>query len=282
MCVITFPVVVTIALLVVIMRRPRPKPIERPTSHDCSVFVAYIPQTADERDIQTYIVCRLHEYFDVVTTSDKLRGDSIEWIEEQERKASAVLLVSTKEFHRQWNGETESNVVLAMRRLVTSAVSQECLDKYAVIVMDEESREEPVPDNNYLKSMRVYVLGKESNEVEELARYVLGIPLIEHRNQRFSSPLNSIASSDSSDYKSQCTVSVDMTLDGSLGSQDYFANQRLDHCAAKKDAQATTPTQDSVGCVKREEPNSLPEQLFAILKPDHKSYDVTSLDSNPA
>ncbi len=205
--------VASIIIFILVVRRcrkkciPSPIPI-RPT--DSVVFVVYVPEDSSEKDIQTYVVSRLQEYFEVVTP-DRLRGDIVELIEEQERKATAVLLVFTREFHSEWE-DTKSLVVNAIRRLLSTAVSQQLLDKYAIVVLDNNSRERYIPDNHFLRSMNVYILGREKNQVEDLYRFVTKTLRFEHALLRHSHPSGSPPSSiESCDDKSMCTESLDMS-----------------------------------------------------------------------
>ena len=211
-------VLVTIILLVtvrykVFKKRNPSSPCVLPCSEG-QVFVVYVPDTASEKDILRYIVCRLGEYFEVVTSGDRNRGDTVKWIEEQERKAKAVLLVFTKEFHQEWEVETKSHVVHAIRMLLSSAVVQQRLDKYAIVVLDEQSAASYIPNNHYLSSMTVFVLGKKRNQILDLGRFVEKKTRIVHRQEQ--SPSSSVECAD--DEKSLCTVSIDLTL--SIDSED--------------------------------------------------------------
>ena len=192
-----------------IRKRKKPKfiihkPVLAPV--DFSVFLMHSPQDNSMKDIQTCVVCPLRECFDVATSGDKMCGDVVEWIELQVRQRTAVLLVFTKEFYSEWEGdEGKSQVVQAAQRLLTSAVAQELLDKYAIIVLDEDAKENFIPDNHFLKSMGVYVLGRKKSEMERLYRFVTKTKSFEHE-ARPSSSFGSAASS--CDFASQCTLST--------------------------------------------------------------------------
>ena len=176
---------------VLVRRRLTPSPIA------FSVFVVHSPTADIMRDIQTYVVCPLQEFFDVATSGDKMYGDIIEWIEIQVRESNAVLLVITKEFFSEWEEySSKSNVVRAIQRLLTSAVSQNILDKYAIIVLDDEVKENYIPNNHYLKSLSVYVLGKKKNEIDSLCRFVTKTSPFEHGRRASCSSISSNSLSD--------------------------------------------------------------------------------------
>jgi len=189
---------------------PLPKPVL--PSDEFSVFVMHTPQENSMKSIQTYVVCPLREFFNVATSGDKMCGDWIEWIELQVRQRSAVLLVFTKAFFSEWEGKDEkSQVVQAAQRLITSAVAQEILDKYAIIVLDEDVKKHHIPDNHFLKSMRVYVLGKSKNEIEGLYRFVTKTKSFEHQEQ--PEPMFDSFSS-SFDFASYSTDSTNVATSG--------------------------------------------------------------------
>lgn len=261
-----------------------------PTSQDhTSVFVVYAPKTTSEKDIQTYIVCRLEEYFDVVTSGDQMRGDTMKWIEEQERTADAVLLVCTEEFHLEWEEkEVKSLVVTAIQTLLSSAVVQERLDKYAIIVLDDKSRQSCIPDNHYLSNMGVYVIGKRKNQLvlDELRRFVTKQAMFEHRiecDDRDRSPSSVVSSTGSSDVRSQCTesVSIDMTLSSSVGSEGSGTSHGLDLLGGDRDRGVACVHCESNNLQSESSLNS--EQVHHLLtflqKPDAES-DAASLDSH--
>lgn len=163
-----------------------------PSPNNFSVFVVHAPQADVIDDIQTYIVCPLQESFDVVTSGDMMRGDVIEWIEVQVREKNTVLLVFTKEFFYEWEGcSNTSPVVRATQRLLMSAVAQDILDKYAIVVLDEEVKEKYIPDNHYLKSLSVYVMGRKMNEIDDLCRFVTKTTVFEHEGRASCSPISS-------------------------------------------------------------------------------------------
>ena len=193
---------------------PLPKPVL--PSDEFSVFVMHAPQENSMKSIQTYVVCPLREFFNVATSGDKMSGDMIEWIEVQVRQRSAVLLVFTKEFCSEWEGNDEkSQVVQAAQRLLTSAVAQELLDKYAIIVLDEDAKNNHIPNNHFLKSMSVYMLGKSKNEIENLYRFVTKTKSFEHQETP-ASKFNSFSSS--FDFASYSTDSTDVTTNGTPSS----------------------------------------------------------------
>jgi hypothetical protein len=210
------------------------------------VFVVYSPGTARERDIMQYIICRLEEYFDVVTSSDIERGDIMKLVEEHERKANAILLVCTEEFRLEWEEKVErSLVVLAIQTLLSSAVIQERLDKYALLVLDDKSREEHIPDNHYLSNMGVHVLGKEKDQsvMEDLYRFVTKQVPFQHchmdRENRESSTASVPSTIESGDLKSRCTESVSIDLGSSVGSIGY-SSLHFDQFLPKKDVSLQT------------------------------------------
>ena len=265
---------------------PPPPPPPHIPSH--SVFVVYAPHAASERDILKYIVCRLEEYFHVVTSSDVARGDIVKLIEEQERKANAILLVCTEEFYQEWEKrEARSPVIAAVQTLLSSAVVQERLDKYAILVLDDKSRISHIPDNHYLSNMGIYVLGKERDEsvIENLYKFVTKQVLFQHedRGRRETSTASVPSSLGSSDLKSQCTesVSIDLHLGSSVGSEDFSAIHGLDQFMSEKDV-PTAPTQtrtlqpDSTGYSGQSEQE---HHLLTLLQVPGPSPDIASLDS---
>ena len=214
--------VVLLTVIAILILRSKPPPLPSPPSRplpsvDQSVFVLHSPQANGLIDVQTYVIARLQEYFDVSSSGDMDRGDVIEWIEMKARKADFVLLVFTKEFFSEWGSGTKPHVVKAAQRLLTSAVAQELLHRYAIIVMDEVSKKEFVPDNYYLKSMNVYVLGKESNEIEDLYRFITKSKAFEHQERVTISPDSSV----SSDNTSQQTETTDVNPECHFNS-DFF------------------------------------------------------------
>lgn len=269
-------------------RKPLPWPSPTPSQdRTFSVFVVYAPKTSSEKYIHTYVVCRLKEYFDVVTSSDVMRGDTMKWIEECERTADAVLLVCTKEFHLEWEEkEAKSLVVTAVQTLLSSAVVQERLDKYAIIVLDDKSRQACIPDNHYLSNVGIYVIGKQRNQlvIDELRRFVTKQAMFEHRtgcNDRDRSPSSVPSSIGSSDLKSQCTESVN--LGSSVGSEGYSASHELDILGADKDTPVTIQA-----CV-HSEPNLRSDsglqsqqvhQLLTFLQEPNVDPDTAPLDSH--
>lgn len=258
---------------------PLPPP---PPPNNYSVFVVYAPQTASERDILKYIVCRLEEYFDVVTSSDIGRGDVVKLIEERERKANAILLVCTEEFRLEWEDQEEkSHLVAAIQTLLSSAVVQERLDKYAILVLDDKSRGNCIPDNHYLSNMGIYVLGKARDQsvLDELYRFVTKQIPFQHchvdRGYRETSAASVLSSTGSSDLKSRCTesVSIDLNLGSSMDSEDYGTLHRLGQFVPEKDAPAPTqaktlPSGSSLlsGSSGSSDPSEQAHQLLTLLQ----------------
>ena len=222
---VTILLALSVAMFVTIYRcRRRPKPDwtspNQPTfDREHSVFVAYMPHDAAEEAIQTCVVAPLlHQcHFMVVTAGRKVRGNMVEWVEEQESKATAVLFVITEDFQCAWDSTlTKSQFIEAVRRLITSSVAQGRLeDKYAIIVLDESSKRF-IPANNYLRNLNTYVLG---DQVQDVYNFVTKSKMFQHRNQRESSDSSLASSVGSSGVKSVCTVSVDLDSD-SLGSHE--------------------------------------------------------------
>lgn len=262
-------VIISVSILVILLllNFSRRKPNKHLPLTDYSVFLVHAPHTSREKEIYSYVVCRLREYFNVVTSSGKERGDIIQWMEEQERKAKAVLLVFTKEFLNEWNESEKSKVVASVQALLHSAVSLENLDKYAIIVLDEKAKDNYIPDNHYLKSLNVYVLGKERNQEEDVYRFVTRLPIFGHHE---GSPPSSIGSSDD---KSQCTVSIDINNLNPFGSQEDYPDQKLDQSGTQKDTLATM--QAGTGSVQSKASNfqseQLPHQILQILTAPYDS-----------
>ena len=214
-------IVILIILFLISRYIKKPKPDIIPGTRDFSVFIFHVPETNSIEDIQTYIVSPLNTFFQVVTLGDKDRGDVIRWIEEQVRNTTAVLFVITEEFYSEWEENiTKSHAINAAQILLNSAVSQELLDKFAIIVLDEESEQKYIPDNYYLKSMNVYILGSKKNEVEDLYRFVSKSKKFEHRERSVSSPPMSV------DYASECTVSTDIHASYSSFSSENTPNHQ--------------------------------------------------------
>ena len=215
-------IVVAVVVYHIVRRKKKPKIPFVTTGFprvDCSVFVVHTPQDNSMKDLQTYVICPLRECFDVATTGDIMCGDIIEWIELQVRQRSAILLVFTKEFCSEWEGsEDKSHVVQAARHLLTSAVAQELLDKYAIVVLDEDAKKKYIPNNHFLKSMGVYVLGRKKNEIESLYRFITKTKSFEHKDE----PPSTFGSSTcSSDFTSQHTDSTGANLTPS--SSEYIS-----------------------------------------------------------
>ncbi len=214
---------------IAIRRRCRSPPVPLssppPIPPSCkSIFIVHSSSADCMKDIKTYITCSLLESFNVVSFGDKFRGDVIEWIEMQVRKSDAVILVFTKELHSEWESETKSLVVRAMTRLIHSAVSEGTSDKYAIVVLDEESKSKYIPDNSYLQVMEKYVLGKKKSQADDLFRFVTKTRKFEYRERSPTSPTTSASTLSSDDVSSECTVSTGINISCS---QDYLSDKSL-------------------------------------------------------
>ena len=249
---VTILLALSIAMFVTVYRcRRRPKPDwtspNQPTfDREHSVFVAYMPHDAAEEAIQTCVVAPLlHQcHFMVVTAGRKVRGNMVEWVEEQGRKASSVLFVVTEDFQCAWDSTlTKSQFIEAVRRLITSSVAQGRLeDKYAIVVLDESSKRF-IPASNYLRNLNTYVLG---DQVQDVYNFVTKSKMFQHRNHRESSDSSLASSVGSSGVKSVCTVSVDLDSD-SLGSHEDVPTSVSHSDPGLEELHAIlTPTCDSV------------------------------------
>ena len=164
---------------------------------DLSVFVVHAPKLDDIIDIQKYIVCPLSEFFSVTTSGDRMCGDIIEWFEVQVRKSNAVVLVFTKEFSSEWEEHSnKSHEMRATQRLLMSAVAQEHLDKYTIVVLHEDMKK-CIPNNHYLQTLKLFVLGKRKNEIDALYRCITKTRSFEHPEIASTCvPISTISSSD--------------------------------------------------------------------------------------
>ena len=180
-------VVVTIVLIISIvgltfyfLKRPSKRQrfyltnAPRNNNNKQNVLVLYSQDTSTKKQvmIQTYVVGRLRqEGFKVLSCNDHTEKLIIQWVEEQTRLASSVLIVCNKNFYREWNSHEGSHLMNSLEIIINSAIANRSIEKYAIVLV-EKGDECYIPNNTYLESMKCFIMEKQTCDLEKIVSFL--------------------------------------------------------------------------------------------------------------
>ena len=170
---------------------PQTRPVRAPPPHSISpnsrtsytVLVVYSPDSSedDEKLILQLLVRELRKrYIDTVTPKDLQRGNLPLWMEDQMKRADAVLCVCNEAFSKEWNKNPETTytsraVVHSLKAIIGGSLSQsKDLSTFLGIVLLKQSDKRFIP-SNYLAGTQSFLV----DETEDIARFVAQVPHFE-------------------------------------------------------------------------------------------------------
>ena len=158
-------------------------PAPNNTSHSYTVLVVYSPDSSeyDEQLILQLLVFELRKHsINAVTPNDLQRGNLPLWMEDQMKKADAVLCVCNAAFYKEWNRNPETTytsraVVHSLKAIIGGSLSQsKDLSTFLGIVLLKQSDKRFIP-SNYLAGTQSFLV----DEIENIARFVAQVPHFE-------------------------------------------------------------------------------------------------------
>ena len=161
------------------------------TSHSHTVLVVYSPDSSeyDERLILQLLVRELRKRsINAVTPRDLQRGNLPLWMEDQMKKADAVLCVCDEAFYKEWNKNPETTytsraVVHSLKAIIGGSLSQsKDLSTFLGIVLLKQSDKRFIP-SNYLAGTQSFLV----DEIENIARFVAQVPHFEVPSSKYPS-----------------------------------------------------------------------------------------------
>lgn len=141
------------------------------------VLVMYSPQTHPKQKeyIIQYVVISLRSRCRNISVTypdgqDFVRADPVQKIEEKVTQSHAVLIVCNEAFQRDWEDSARSSQhVNALRQLFHSNVGRNQLEKFALVILDNNSSYIP---SEYLKHLERFNVGKKGTDEERMINFV--------------------------------------------------------------------------------------------------------------
>ena len=158
-----------------------PAPNISSTSHTVLVVYSLDSSQYDEGVILQFLVFELRKRsISAITPKDLQRGNLPLWMEDQMKKADAVLCVCNKALYEEWNRNPETAytsraVVHSLKAIIGGSLSQsKDLSAFLGIVLLKQSDKKFIP-SSYLAGTPSFLV----DEIENIARFVAQVPHFE-------------------------------------------------------------------------------------------------------
>ena len=161
-------------LYLVIYRKKSKVSPARPAKTDFSVFLFCSPSMSLSKleHIHNHITVNLSEYYRVVTMDELVNGDMTKWLEKMVNSVDLVLIMANEEFVNDWESVTRPPELYCMESLISAAVVQGTITKFAFISTENSTSSVSIPENSYLKLMQVFLMGTKTNQEKKLYHFV--------------------------------------------------------------------------------------------------------------
>ena len=172
-------IIVVVILAVVIFRllalklKSLQKPVH-PIQNNFSLFLFYAPSMSQEKQerLNNQVAANLAKYFSIVTTGELMDGDVSKWLERTVNSVDVVLIVANEDFSKDWQSSTRHPQLSCLESLISAAVVQNTVSKFAFISTENCMDNVHIPENLYLKLLRVFLMGSKTNHEVELYQFV--------------------------------------------------------------------------------------------------------------
>ena len=158
-----------------------PAPNISSTSHTVLVVYSLDSSQYDEGVILQFLVFELQKRsISAITPKDLQRGNLPLWMEDQMKKADAVLCVCNKALYEEWNRNPETAytsraVVHSLKAIIGGSLSQsKDLSTFLGIILLKQSDKKFIP-SKYLAGTPSFLV----DEIENIARFVAQVPHFE-------------------------------------------------------------------------------------------------------
>ena len=149
------------------------KSLVHPIQTDFKVFLFYLPSMVQTKQEHVHsLITTVAKYFSVITMDELINGDVTQWLERTVNSADIVLILASKEFFKDWQSKTRCTELYCIESLISAAIVQDTIAKFAFISTENSAADVHIPENSYLKLMRVFLLGTKVNQETELYRFV--------------------------------------------------------------------------------------------------------------
>lgn len=143
----------------------------KPLKADILVLYSLETPKSEQELIEQCLVARLKLDYVVNSCNDHTDKTIMQWVEEQARHAHLVLIVCSKSFYSDWNSQHRSPLLNSLATIIHSSVKRGNINsKYATVFL-ESGLEHCIPDNEYLKGMRRFVVG-ENNSLDDVYAFL--------------------------------------------------------------------------------------------------------------
>ena len=161
-------------LYFVIYRKKSKVSPARPAKTDFSVFFFCSPSVSLSKleHIHNHVTVNLSNYYRVVTMDELVNGDMTKWLEKTVNSVDLVLIMANEEFVNDWESVTRPPELYCMESLISAAVVQGTITKFAFISTEKSTSSVSIPENSYLKLMQVFLMGTKTNQEAELYQFV--------------------------------------------------------------------------------------------------------------
>jgi len=160
------------ALIKVLKMRSKQSPVH-PIQTGFKVFLFYSPSMVQTRqDLVRGLITTVAKYFSVITIDELMNGDVTQWLERTVNSVDVVLILASKEFLKDWKSTTRCTELYCIESLISAAIVQGTISKFAFVSTENSATDVHIPENSYLKLMRVFLLGTKLNQETELYQFV--------------------------------------------------------------------------------------------------------------